>query len=78
MDNPRYYPVSVEIEGKKYIGAYSLDRGEIHVKAPSGSKSAQVGNSPVERLARAMLTELVLESEGPVAPGGLAEQKERS
>jgi hypothetical protein len=55
--------VEVEIEGRKYRGWYSVEKGMVMVSTANyGRKTRQVGGSPPEVLARTMLIELVNEA----------------
>jgi hypothetical protein len=56
---PRTFPVTIDLDGKIYQGSYSVERGMITVWAAGGSKTTQVGNIPVETLAKILLSELV-------------------
>lgn len=56
---PRTFPVTIERDGKTYHGTYVVERGMITVRCTGGSKTTQVGNMPVEVLARLLLSELV-------------------
>ena len=56
--------VEIESDGKTYAGKYRVEGGIITVTydgAGGGDKSANVGNSEPEALARAMLAEVVTE-----------------
>jgi hypothetical protein len=53
--------VSIEREGNKYTGEYSVSKGMLTVTAANGSKTTQLGGSPPEVLARTMLGELFQE-----------------
>lgn len=52
-------PVSVELNGKTYNGTYTVARGMITVTSVWGTKTTQVGNMPVEMLAKMLLSEIV-------------------
>ncbi len=56
---PVSIPVSIELEGKTYYGSYIVVRGMITVSAGGGVKTTQVGSTPVDMLAKMLLSELV-------------------
>lgn len=56
---PRWLPVSIELNGKTYDGSYSVSGGMITVSGPYGSRRTQVGGSPPDMLARMLLAEIV-------------------
>jgi hypothetical protein len=53
--------VTIEFEGRKVSGTYSVSRGMITVSTPYGRKITQVGGSTPASLARIMLRELARE-----------------
>ena len=56
--SPRTSSIEVEVEGRRFGGHYVVDRGVITVTTAFQSKSAQLGNSSPEHLARVLLHEL--------------------
>lgn len=61
---PVYHEVSIERDGKSHVGYYFVDRKMITVAhVMLGRKSALVGASPPDTLAKIMLGELVREHE---------------
>jgi hypothetical protein len=58
--------VSIEHEGKRYTGYYTIEHDIITVCLTGGrSKSAQVGLTPPDSLATLILGELVIERRRP-------------
>ena len=55
----RSIPVSVDLDGITYNGAYSLSGGMITVSSDYGTNTAQVGGRPPDALAQLILMELV-------------------
>ncbi len=53
--------VSIEQEGTPYYGIYTVSQGTITVSNGEGTKTTDVGNIPVETLAKMLLHELVQE-----------------
>jgi hypothetical protein len=56
--------VEIEKDGKKHVGKYRVEGGIITVTfdaAGGGDKSARLGSSDAEQLAKRMLTEIVSE-----------------
>jgi hypothetical protein len=51
--------VRVEMDGETYFGRVEVLRGMVTVNAASGSKTAPIGASPVESLARILLREII-------------------
>ena len=51
--------VSVTIEGTTYPAMYELKQGVITVRTDIGTKSASVGTSPPDAVARMLLRELI-------------------
>jgi hypothetical protein len=51
--------VRVEIDGKTHFGRVEVSRGMVTVHAACGSKTAPIGASPVESLARLLLREII-------------------
>ena len=50
--------VSITIDGVTHEGAYFLRDSMVHVQSPLGTKSAQVGGSPPNAIAKLLLSEL--------------------
>src|SRR5262245_38892282 len=50
-EQPQEYPVTVEIEGKRYTGFYTVSSGVVTVESDWGERSAQ-GGARVEETAR--------------------------
>jgi hypothetical protein len=51
--------VMLQIKGRVYRGRFEVSRDLVTVHATHGTKSAHVGTSPVEVIARILLWELV-------------------
>ena len=51
--------VSVTIEGTTYPATYELKRGVVTVRTDIGTRSALMGNSPPDVVARMLLRELI-------------------
>jgi hypothetical protein len=51
--------VEIEIDGRRHSGRYTVDRDVLTVSHANGQIATQVGNTPVENLARQLLSELV-------------------
>jgi hypothetical protein len=58
---PPSIPVLIELKGETYHGTYTVVGGMITVSTGFGSKTTQVGGTPVEALAMLLLSELVNE-----------------
>ena len=50
--------ISVTIEGMTYPAVYELKQGVVTVRTDTGSRSASVGNSPPEIVARMLLRKI--------------------
>jgi hypothetical protein len=51
--------VRVEIGGETHFGRVEVARGMVTIHGASGSKTAPIGASPVESLARILLREII-------------------
>ena len=51
--------ISVTIDGMTYPAIYELKQGIVTVRTDIGSRSASVGNSPPDVVARMLLRELI-------------------
>ena len=51
--------ISVTIEGTTYPAMYELKRGIVTVRTDIGTRSASMGNSPPDVVARMLLRELI-------------------
>jgi hypothetical protein len=56
---PERAEVSMEIDGKKYVGHYSIDRKVMTVTYGLGRKIASLSSTPPDLLAAMLLSELV-------------------
>jgi hypothetical protein len=57
-EQPRGYPVTVEIEGKRYTGFYTVSSGVITVESDWGELRGHVGATP-ELIARRLFLEIL-------------------
>jgi len=57
-EQPQEYPVTVEIEGKRYTGFYTVNRGIIALESDWGELRANVGATP-ELIARRLFFEIL-------------------
>lgn len=59
---PRFYPVAIELDGRKYTGEWTLILGgEIYVRSPAyGSAKGQVGRRKPELVAAEVLRQIVV------------------
>ena len=57
-EQPQEYPVTVEIEGKRYTGFYTVNRGIIALESDWGELRAHVGATP-ELIARRLFLEIL-------------------
>ena len=55
---PQEYPVTVEIEGKRYTGFYTVSSGVVTVESDWGERSTQAGPR-AEQTARLLLLEIL-------------------
>jgi hypothetical protein len=55
---PQEYPVTVEIEGKRYTGFYTVSSGVVTVESDWGERNTQAG-SRAEQTARLLLLEIL-------------------
>jgi len=58
---PPRYPVTCHIDGKRYQGNYWIAGKILTVSTSRGGKSRQVGTTPAEDLAKALLQQLARE-----------------
>jgi hypothetical protein len=56
--------VSVTLDGKTYEGHWTVERGTVRVVSTYGEKSAEVGGSPADFVAKRLLRELVRAGQG--------------
>ncbi len=54
--------VEIDIDGTRYVGRYLVESGGVTFSHRDRSKATQIGNSPVDMVARMLLRELVEES----------------
>ena len=52
--------IMVEIDGKTHSGRVEVSPGRVTVSTAYGNKTAQIGGSPVENVARTLLRAIVL------------------
>jgi hypothetical protein len=57
-EQPQEYPVTVEIEGKRYTGFYTVSSGVITVESDWGELRGHVGATP-ELIARRLFLEIL-------------------
>jgi len=58
---PRSIDIETEVDGEKFRGYYTVDRGLVRVRLDgAGSKTTQVGGLPAEVVAEMLLGELAL------------------
>ena len=55
---PQEYPVTVQIEGKRYTGFYTVSSGVVTVESDWGERSTQAGPR-AEQTARSLLHEIL-------------------
>src|SRR5215510_8430610 len=56
-EQPQEYPVTVEIEGKRYTGFYTVSSGVVTVESDWGERSTEAVGPLAERTARLLLLE---------------------
>ena len=56
---PKEYPVTVEIEGKRYTGFYTVSSGIVTVEFDWGERSTQTGPRGAEQTARLVFLEVL-------------------
>ena len=55
----RSQEISIDVGGKEYVGHFIVSEGMITVSGPDGTSTpTQVGNTPVQSLARLILSEI--------------------
>jgi hypothetical protein len=59
--SPPRHPITIEIDGKKYKGIYWIAGKILTVSTGNGGKIRQVGSTPAEALAAALLQQLASE-----------------
>jgi hypothetical protein len=64
-EQPQEYPVTVEIEGKRYTGFYTVSSGVVTVESDWGEHGTRAGPS-AERTARLLLLEILVRAKMPV------------
>ena len=64
-EQPQEYPVTVEIEGKRYTGFYTVSSSVVTVESDWGERSGQAGPR-VEETARLLLIEILRRAKVPV------------
>ena len=57
-ERPQEYPVTVEIEGKRYTGFYTVSSGVVTVESDWGERSIET-DTRVEQTARALLLQML-------------------
>ena len=57
-EQPQEYPVTVEIEGKRYTGFYTVSSGAVTVESDWGERSIETGTR-AEETARAILLQIL-------------------
>ena len=57
-EQPQEYPVTIEIEGKRYTGFYTVSAGVVTVESDWGELRGHVGATP-ERIARRLFLEIL-------------------
>ena len=57
-EQPQKYPVTVEIEGKRYTGLYTVSAGIITVESDWGELRAHLGATP-ELIARRLFLQIL-------------------
>ena len=62
---PQEYPVTVEIEGKRYTGYYTVSSGVVAVESDWGERSIQTGTR-AEEMARLLRLENLQRAKVPV------------
>jgi hypothetical protein len=58
-EQPQEYPVTVEIEGKRYTGFYTVSSGVVTVESDWGERSTEAVGPQAERAARLLLLEIL-------------------
>jgi hypothetical protein len=51
--------VEIEVNGRTYEGRYVIEGGLVRATSDYGEKTTQIGDSPVETVAKLLLHELV-------------------
>src|SRR5262249_16305280 len=64
-EQPQEYPVTVEIEGKRYTGFYTVSSGVVTVESDWGERSIQTGPR-AEQTARSLLLDILRRAKVPV------------
>ena len=64
-EQPQEYPVTVEIEEKRYTGFYTVTSGVVTVESDWGERSTQTGPR-VEQTARLLLIKILRRAKVPV------------
>jgi hypothetical protein len=62
--------VAVALDSVMHKGTYYVQGSCVHVQYEGGTKAAQVGGSPAERVAKLLLLELVREQSGAWSSSG--------
>jgi len=57
-EQPQEYPVTIEIEGKRYTGFYTVSSGVVTVESDWGERTTQAGPR-AEQTARTLLLEIL-------------------
>ena len=60
------YPVTVEIEGNRYTGFYTVGSGVVTVESDWGERSTEAVGPQAERTARLLLLEILRRAKVPV------------
>jgi hypothetical protein len=64
-EQPQEHPVTVEIEGKRYTGFYTVSSGVVTVESDWGERSTEIGPR-AEQTARLLLLEILRRAKVPV------------
>src|SRR5262249_566177 len=64
-EQPQEYPVTVEIEGKRYTGFYTVSSGVVTVESDWGERGIQTGPR-AEQTARFLLLDILRRAKVPV------------
>src|SRR5262245_33386819 len=65
-EQPQEYPVTVEIEGKRYTGFYTVSSSVVTVESDWGERSTRAG-ARAEQTARLLVLEILQRAKVPVS-----------
>src|SRR5262245_2019599 len=65
-EQPQEYPVTVEVEGKRYTGFYTVSSGVVTVESDWDERSTEAVGPLAERTARLLLFEILRRAKVPV------------